>query len=142
LPYEALPLPSGDDFFLTTTFVSFFFLFLQVDITEGITKQVTLFWCRGCGKYLRPPWVHCELESRQLLALCLKKIKGINQVKLVDANFVWTEPHSRRIKIKLTVQKEVMNGIILQQAFVVEFVIQTQQCDACQKSYTEDPWKA
>ncbi len=36
---------------------------------------------------------------------------------------------------------EVMNGIILQQAFVVEFVIQTQQCDACQKSYTEDPWK-
>ncbi len=86
--------------------------------------------------------MHCELESRQLLALCLKKIKGINQVKLVDANFVWTEPHSRRIKIKLTVQKEVMNGIILQQAFVVEFVIQTQQCDACQKSYTEDPWKA
>jgi nonsense-mediated mRNA decay protein 3 len=77
----------------------------QVDITDGITKQVTLFWCRGCGRYLRPPWVECELESRQLLALCLKKIKGLNHVKLVDASFIWTEPHSRRIKVKLTVQK-------------------------------------
>ena len=77
----------------------------QVDITDGITKQLTLFWCRGCGRYLRPPWVECELESRQLLALCRKKIKGLNHVKLVDASFIWTEPHSRRIKVKLTVQK-------------------------------------
>eukprot|EP00455_Lapot_gusevi_P046566 TRINITY_DN614_c0_g3_i2.p1 TRINITY_DN614_c0_g3~~TRINITY_DN614_c0_g3_i2.p1 ORF type:complete len:539 (+),score=164.90 TRINITY_DN614_c0_g3_i2:130-1746(+) len=114
----------------------------QVDITEGITKQITIFWCRGCGRYLRPPWVECALESRQLLALCLKKIKGLNKVKLIDASFVWTEPHSRRIKVKLVVQKEVMNGVILQQAFIVEFVVQTQQCDACQKSYTADPWKA
>jgi nonsense-mediated mRNA decay protein 3 len=49
----------------------------------------------------------CELESKELLALCLKKIKGLNKVKLVDAGFIWTEPHSRRLKIKLTIQKEV-----------------------------------
>ena len=29
------------------------------------------------------------------------------QVRLVDAGFVWTEPHSKRIKVKLTIQKEV-----------------------------------
>ena len=80
----------------------------QVDITDGITKQVPMFQCRGCGKYLRPPWVHCELESRQLLALCLKKVKGLNKVKLIDANFIWTEPHSKRIKVKLTVQKGII----------------------------------
>ena len=49
----------------------------------------------------------CALESRELLALCLKKVKGLGKVKLVDAGFVWTEPHSKRIKVKLTVQKEV-----------------------------------
>jgi NMD protein affecting ribosome stability and mRNA decay len=37
----------------------------------------------------------------------LKKIKGLNKVKLIDASWVWTEPHSRRLKVKLTVQKEV-----------------------------------
>jgi len=30
------------------------------------------------------------------------------QVHLIDATFVWTEPHSKRIKLKLIVQKEVI----------------------------------
>jgi nonsense-mediated mRNA decay protein 3 len=52
-------------------------------------------------RYLQPPseWVSCALESRELLSLCLKKLKGLNRVKLVDAGFVWTEPHSKRIKV-------------------------------------------
>jgi nonsense-mediated mRNA decay protein 3 len=101
----------------------------QVDITEGITKQVTLFWCRGCGRYQGPKWMSLELESRELLALCLKKVKGLHkEVKLVDAGFVYTEPHSRRLKVKLTIQKEVFNSVILQQVFVVEFFIQNLQC--------------
>ena len=29
--------------------------------------------------------------------------------------WIWTEPHSMRLKIKITIQKEVMNGAILQQ---------------------------
>jgi nonsense-mediated mRNA decay protein 3 len=91
--------------------------------------QVTLFWCRGCGRYQKPPYVRVELESREMLALCLQKIKGLNkEVKLVDASFIWTEPHSKRIKVKLTIQKEVFHGAILQQQFVVEFVVQNQQC--------------
>lgn len=113
----------------------------KVDITQGIAKQATIFFCRGCGRYQRPPWVHCELESRELLALCLLKIKNtLKDVKLVDAGFVWTEPHSRRLKVKLTVEKEVMNGLILRQVFVVEYILANQQCPDCQKSYTEHTW--
>ena len=51
--------------------------------------------------------MHCDRESKELLSLCLKKIKGLNKVKLMDAVFIWTEPHSRRIKLKITIQKEV-----------------------------------
>jgi nonsense-mediated mRNA decay protein 3 len=51
--------------------------------------------------------VSCSLESRELLAICLKRLKGLSKVHLVDAGFVWTEPHSKRIKVKLTIQKEV-----------------------------------
>uniref|UniRef100_A0A2P2I6L6 60S ribosomal export protein NMD3 n=1 Tax=Hirondellea gigas TaxID=1518452 RepID=A0A2P2I6L6_9CRUS len=115
----------------------------EVDITEGISKQITIFCCRGCGRYLKnPQWVRCDLESTELLALCLKKINGLQKVKLIDAQFIWTEPHSKRIKVKLTVQSEVMNGVKLQQSFPVEYVLENQQCDVCQKSYTENIWKA
>ncbi|PKU34770.1 hypothetical protein llap_14926 [Limosa lapponica baueri] len=64
---------------------------------------------RQSGRYLQPPgtWIQCTLESRELLALCLKKIKAsLSKVRLIDAGFIWTEPHSKRLKLKLTVQKE------------------------------------
>lgn len=31
----------------------------------------------------------------------------LSQVRLIDAGFLWTEPHSKRIKMKVTIQKEV-----------------------------------
>lgn len=113
----------------------------QVDITEGVSKQLTVFWCRGCGRYQRPPWVIAERESRELLALLMKKVRGIGKdLKVVDASFVYTEPHSMRLKIKMTVQKEVYVGAILQQQFVIEYVVQNMQCPDCARSYTEHMW--
>ncbi|MES1910961.1 MAG: hypothetical protein MHM6MM_003476 [Cercozoa sp. M6MM] len=115
----------------------------QVDVTEGITRQVTLFHCRDCSKFFKSPnWVLAELESRELMNLCLRKVKGLDKVRLVDASWIWTEPHSRRLKVKLTVQKEVMTGVVLQQSFSVEYVMTNQQCTDCQKSYTEHTWVA
>ena len=52
----------------------------------------------------------------------------------MDAGFIWTEPHSRRLKVKLTIQAEVLNGAILQQAFVVEYVVETHMCPDCTKT--------
>ena len=116
----------------------------RVDITEGIPKQSVLHFCRNCERYLQPPaqWVSCALESRELLALCLKKIKGLSAVRLVDASFMWTEPHSKRIKVKLAIQKEVFASTILQQEFIVDFVVQNQMCDACHRREADDFWKA
>lgn len=110
----------------------------QVDITEGIQKQVTVLWCKSCGRYLQPPkhWLKADLggwraapllsrparrwpraarslpasaallspapsslclvlptESKELLTYCIKRVRGLSKVKLVDAAFVWTEPH-------------------------------------------------
>lgn len=54
----------------------------QVDITEGIQKQVTLLWCKECERYLQPPkhWVRAALESKELLTLCIKRLKGLQKV--------------------------------------------------------------
>jgi len=116
----------------------------KVDITSDIPKQVVIYFCRFCERYLNPPqnWVTCALESRELMALCLKRLKNIQRVKLVDASFVWTEPHSKRIKVKLTVQGEVVAGTILQQSFIVEYVINHQMCDDCRRVEAKDTWNA
>lgn len=89
------------------------------------------------NRFLAPPWQTMQLESKELMAVCLRKIQGLSRVKLIDAVWIWTEPHSLRLKIKLTIQKEVINGAILQQAAIVEFVIRNQQCKACQASFAQ-----
>ena len=112
------------------------------DITEGILRQLTIHSCRGCGRFLCPPWQTVQLESKELLAACLRKIPGLSKVKLIDAVWIWTEPHSMRLKIKLTVQKEVMNGAVLQQAALVDFTVRNQQCKNCEASYAQGVWHA
>jgi nonsense-mediated mRNA decay protein 3 len=52
----------------------------------------------------------CDLESRELMSLCLNNVSGLKQrrkegsggkVRLVDAVWVWTEPHSMRLKVSV-----------------------------------------
>ncbi|SCV74009.1 BQ2448_6441 [Microbotryum intermedium] len=115
-----------------------------VDITEGIPKQTTINFCKGCDRYLSPPttWTICQLESRELLAICLRKLKGLSKVRLIDAGFIWTEPHSRRLRVKLTIQKEVFTSTILQQIFEVEYVVQGAQCPECTRLAAKNTWRA
>ncbi|XP_045464171.1 60S ribosomal export protein NMD3 [Harmonia axyridis] len=116
----------------------------RVDITEDIPKQVVIFFCRGCERYLQTTtaWISAAQESRELLSLCLKKLRGLDKVKLVDASFLWTEPHSRRIKIKLTVHKTLDSGLVMEQAFVVEYTVNHKMCDDCHRVEAKNFWKA
>ncbi|KAF2838809.1 NMD3-domain-containing protein [Patellaria atrata CBS 101060] len=117
---------------------------LTVDISQGIQREATLHMCRDCDRWLSPPqqWVVAQPESRELLALCLRKLRGLGKVRIIDASFIWTEPHSRRVKVKITVQQEVFEGSIMQQTFEVEYVQAFQQCPDCAKSYTHNTWRA
>lgn len=114
----------------------------RVDITQDLQRDTIVHFCRNCGRYLRPPWMHLDLESPEMLQLCLKKIKGLNKVKLIDAGFVYTEPHSRRLKVKVTIQKEVYANTTLEQTFVAEFFVTNLQCEDCQTSFTPHTWVA
>uniref|UniRef100_A0A7I4XZP2 60S ribosomal export protein NMD3 n=1 Tax=Haemonchus contortus TaxID=6289 RepID=A0A7I4XZP2_HAECO len=105
----------------------------------------TIYICKFCDRYFVPPsgWMRAELESKELLSICLKKLKPqLLKVRLTDACFVWTEPHSKRIKVKLTIQKEVFSSTILQQTFIVEFTIHNQMCDDCRRAEAKDFWRA
>lgn len=68
------------------------------DIGSGVAKQVQQNTCRGCERFERRDgtWAEVEPESKELLALLLRKPRGLGNVRLVDAAFIWTEPHCRR----------------------------------------------
>lgn len=123
----------------------------NADITRGICTEVTLHQCRGCQRWHQEgsKWITCELESRELMSLCLRNINGLklkssgkDRVRLVDATWIWTEPHSMRLKIRLTVQKEVYSSTILQQSFVVFFFVRNQQCIECQSIFRHGNWRS
>lgn len=117
----------------------------HVDITEGLQKHVTIIHCPECGTYLQPPktWIKAELESNELLSFCLKRLKKPNNVRIVHAEFIWTEPHSKRIKVKIRIQKEALHGAILEQPYIVEFTQQEHMCDPCTRIQANpDQWVA
>jgi nonsense-mediated mRNA decay protein 3 len=117
---------------------------LTVDVSAGIQREGVLHQCGDCDRWHSPPasWIVAQPESRELLAICLRKLRGLTKVRIIDASFVWTEPHSRRVKVKITIQQEAFAGTIVQQTFEVEFVIANQQCADCKKSYTHHTWRA
>ncbi|KAF0685286.1 Aste57867_22792 [Aphanomyces stellatus] len=110
----------------------------EVDITADIAKEGTLVQCRDClrfqgvGKGNNVGFATCPLESIELMALCLKKIHGLTRhIQLVDAKFIWTDPQTKRIKLRLTIRKEVMRHAVLQTDCVITFAIDALQCPDC-----------
>ncbi|SBT31461.1 60S ribosomal export protein NMD3, putative (NMD3) [Plasmodium ovale wallikeri] len=95
-----------------------------------------IYYCRECKRYLHNRWVYCELESKELLALCLKKVNKLKKLKILDAKFLYTESHSKRIKIHLTVQEELANNFISEMEIILNYIIKYTQCDDCKKKYT------
>ena len=118
-------------------------LSVTTNIASAIEPSLEVEMCRTCGKWYRnPQWVAYEAESAELLAMCVRRVRGLRGLHLVDASWIWTEPHSRRLKVKLTVRKEVLSGTALCCSAVVEFVVRTRNCDGCNKVAAKDLWSA
>jgi len=125
----------------------------EVDVAEGIDTSCDLVQCRGCLRFQprgkgqtfssgSSAWLFCDWESKELMALCLKSVPGLHKAKLIDAGFIWTEPHSKRVKLRLTLQREVANHAVIQNTCVVTFVISSVKCPDCTKQYHNNTWRA
>ncbi|KAL5549011.1 hypothetical protein UlMin_004242 [Ulmus minor] len=80
----------------------------EVDIREGLQKHVIIIHCPECDSYLQPPrtWIKAQLESKELLTFCVKRLKNLNKV---------------------------LNGAVLEQTYAVEFVQQEHMCESCSR---------
>jgi len=119
------------------------------DITANIPRQGAISHCKGCGRWLSSnvnanSWVEAGRESRDLLAMLLKRVKTTlpKGTRLVDAAFIWTEPHSKRLKVNVTVEAAIQLGAVLKQTFQVEFIEGGGMCNECHRLEAKDYWKA
>eukprot|EP00526_Cylindrotheca_closterium_P000563 CAMPEP_0113619668 /NCGR_PEP_ID=MMETSP0017_2-20120614/9990_1 /TAXON_ID=2856 /ORGANISM="Cylindrotheca closterium" /LENGTH=546 /DNA_ID=CAMNT_0000529253 /DNA_START=128 /DNA_END=1768 /DNA_ORIENTATION=- /assembly_acc=CAM_ASM_000147 len=124
---------------------------LKSELERGPSGAVhpTIYQCRKCRRYQKTPTYYeaCEPESPELLAICLKHIPALQQhgsskqYKVKEASWIWTEPHSMRFKVKLTVQALVQN-VLVQQRVMVELHCGWQQCPDCNREFTNRTWLA
>ena len=114
----------------------------NIDIVSNLPKEFTLIYCKKCDRFNRPPWVKIERESPEMMSYCLSKLKSFNhKIKIIDSSFIYTEPHSKIIKIKVTVQKEVDKNLI-NQSLIIEYKENWILCRDCQKLQTPHIWCA
>uniref|UniRef100_A0A1A9VUQ4 60S ribosomal export protein NMD3 n=1 Tax=Glossina austeni TaxID=7395 RepID=A0A1A9VUQ4_GLOAU len=115
----------------------------HVDITANIIKHAVLQYCRKCERYLQPPgeWIKASLNSPELMTLCLKKVRGLKDLKVSCADFLWTEPHSKRIKIDLKVYFETGEYAGLKQGVIIEYTVQYHMCPECHRVEAKDYWR-
>lgn len=103
--------------------------------------DIVIYQCRQCRRFARNErlYEHLDVESPELLALCLKHIPALAAadptLHLVDAMWIFTEPHSMRLKVRLTVRTEVQK-VMIQQRVAVELIQKWKQCPDCNREYT------
>eukprot|EP00621_Florenciella_sp_RCC1693_P004342 CAMPEP_0182545700 /NCGR_PEP_ID=MMETSP1323-20130603/34907_1 /TAXON_ID=236787 /ORGANISM="Florenciella parvula, Strain RCC1693" /LENGTH=379 /DNA_ID=CAMNT_0024756865 /DNA_START=68 /DNA_END=1204 /DNA_ORIENTATION=+ len=122
--------------------------------------DMELLMCKRCGRFRtkhsgkgsKETWAECELETPQLMALCLRTAEtriAKAGLELKEAEWIWTEPHSRRLKVRCIVKKflsELPNGgVTLQAAKTLQYKIETRQCTDCASENSSgggEPWRA
>lgn len=113
-------------------------------------EPLTVHQCRQCRRYARTEthYEDCEPESPQLLSICLKHIPVLvkrghssNRLKVVDASWIWTEPNSMRLKVRVTVRTD-MESVTIQQRVPVEYIVRWKMCTNCNREYTNRTWHA
>ena len=111
----------------------------RADIAEGVCPNGQLFRCRRCLRYRGRRDDVCRLragvQGTHGHMSSLKRVRGLKRVRVADAAWTWTEPHSMRLKVRLTIQKEVAPGAILQKPLDCEFVVRNQQCTDCRQQF-------
>lgn len=116
------------------------------NITEQILKELILLRCRSCERFQKETtgWSSHSigLESKELLALCIRKAKGLQTLKLLEAKFLFTEPHSKRLKIEVAVSKEVIPNVLLKQQCVITYIIKNRMCEDCHKFEAKNTWNS
>lgn len=111
----------------------------ETDLTSRIKTSMAIETCRGCERYLLPPnnWRTLAWGSKDLLIFLLSRNKSLKKLNIVDSNFIFTEEHSKKIKIEIKVVDENV-----EQTCLLKYTIKNMQCAECMRAEAKQYWKA
>ncbi|KAL2935556.1 60S ribosomal export protein NMD3 [Bienertia sinuspersici] len=117
---------------------------------DDLPSRVKIERCQNCVSYLKPPktWVRADNDSKELLSFCLGKIKKLlpEEIRLIDATIMNTDPNSKRIKVKIRVQRKVQDhhGVIVETSKEIEYFVVHRLCPSCSMPAMnqDDNWNA
>ncbi|KAI5193275.1 60S ribosomal export protein NMD3 [Nematocida minor] len=101
--------------------------------------------CSTCMRYSVPPsgWTTLRFEGPEMLAYLLKKIPELAKLKLVDAYFIHSEEHSKRVRMKVSIDRSSelgMFGIEHSEELDVTWVIKGKHCLDCARAASNQTW--
>lgn len=111
----------------------------NTDLTKDIKTSMLIETCRGCERYFVPPkgWKSFSWGSQDLLIHLLSRNKSIKKLNIVDSNFIYTEEHSKRMNVEISI---VEDGI--EQKCILNYIIRNMQCPDCMRVESKQYWKA
>lgn len=111
---------------------------------DSIEKEV--LQCPKCLKWKRDSisdtYFYAQWESIELLTHLTKRVRKLKQLTIVEAKFLWTEPHSKRIHICIVYEKDVLDRTKIRQPLKLEFHIRNKVCKSCSKIKDKSSWSS
>ncbi|KQK11622.1 hypothetical protein BRADI_2g61273v3 [Brachypodium distachyon] len=109
---------------------------------RGAPRHSVVVRCPSCSSYLEPPrrWTRAAPDSPELKHLLLRRVRRRLPrlgASLSGAELVFTEPHSKRLKLRirlrlrLRIRREVRADVAVEKSHVVEFTVHDRLCDSC-----------
>jgi nonsense-mediated mRNA decay protein 3 len=113
--------------------------------------ELELTQCSKCGKWhhRQSQWLPYDMETPELLSFCIKKIpffhnNANNSIKITDSNWIWTEPHSKRLKLYINYEHKLEDyqSLAISNQIQAEYVIKNKQCMTCIYENNDHTWNA
>ncbi|EIJ89376.1 60S ribosomal export protein NMD3 [Nematocida parisii] len=112
---------------------------LSIDTTREVDR------CGTCMRYSVPPsgWTTLRFEGPEMLAYLLKKVPELARMKLVDAYFIHSEEHSKRVRMRISIDRTGelnMCSVEYSQELEIMWVIKGKHCLDCARAASNQTW--
>lgn len=111
---------------------------------DAVEREVVR--CPKCFQWKRDNvssnYFSAEWESVELLTHLAKRVRRLKHLDVVDAKFVWTEPHSKRIKVQVLFEQQVLDRAKVAQRVLLEFRTRDVLCRTCSRQGDKDGWSS
>lgn len=68
--------------------------------------------------------------------MCLSKINALKFITVLEIGWIYSDESNKDFKIRIKIQKDVLNNVQMQKELTIVFEVVKVQCDDCRRSFT------